>query len=357
MANLHTPRLARMRSFFKPEPPTLFYLRTPRIPVEPEFVRGLDTASFASGLSKTVNGWAAYEDKDAHIVFTGWTALQIVAACVLDEVHTELRPEPLLEALGVPLHATRVSQQIPIEFDLRGKDAQAAMAHIRQSLSFPDGFLTITGLRSRLWLLHETHTSQSPGPPSSDRAKYAVAMKVLTQPGLTTETVELTVIDNRSNKRVQSSQAVTCESLIALFRDAVQDLIGGRQLSAAKLVAARYTVHLLEIRYRYANPRDQVKVYQQLSRSHEAALSIPDLSADALHEAVRLEQSWWKDTAKFFAGAVPGYKETLTTYVKHFELIRKWLEKQRQLPFDTGAFAHSLAKSSPFEVVARSSLF
>ncbi|BGP29160.1 hypothetical protein JCM10296v2_000898 [Rhodotorula toruloides] len=355
-----TPRLTRMRSFFKRGPAPPFYLQTPQDPVDPELVRGLDVASLASGLAKMAAGWAKHEGKDAHIVFTGWTALQVIAASALEQVYPEASSEQMLETLGVPLHATRFSHAVPVSFDLRGKDASNAMAQIRRALSFerdPDGFLTNTGSRSRLWLLHELHTSQTSGSSATDRAKYAVAMEAPTRPGLPTETVQLTVIGNHGHKLVPSAQDVTCESLTALFRQAVQDLVRGRPLSAEKLVMARYAVQLLELRYRHAVSRDQAKIFQQLNRSHEAALIAQDLSPDVLNEAVKMEQSWWRDTARFFATSPPSSKEIAGLYVKHFELIREWLERHRQLPFDTDAPAHSLAKSSPFEVCARSSLF
>ncbi|KAL7344467.1 hypothetical protein BJY59DRAFT_644291 [Rhodotorula toruloides] len=354
MANLQPPRLTRMRSFFRseaPTPPTPFYLQTPRNPVDAELVRGLDVASFASGLARMVAGWAKHEYKDAHIVFTGWTALQVIAASVLEQVYQEASSGQLLETLG------------PISFDLRGEDASDAMSHIQYALSFErdhDGFPTNTGSRSRLWLLHDLYTSQKcvpSGSSASDRAKYAVAMEVPTRPGLPTATVQLTVIGNHGHKLVPSAQDVTCESLRALFRQAVQDLVRGTQLSAEKLVMARYAVQLLELRYRHAASRDQLNIYQSLSRSHEAAVRVQDLSSDVLNEAVKMEQSWWRDTTRFFATPVPPSKEIAALYVKHFELTREWLERRRQLPFDTDAPAHSLAKHSPFEVRARSSFF
>ncbi|BGO98259.1 hypothetical protein NBRC10513v2_002651 [Rhodotorula toruloides] len=363
MATLQPRPLTRMRSFFKREPAPPFYLQSPQEPVDPELVRGLDAASFASGLARMVAGWAKHEHKDAHIVFTGWTALQIIAASVLEQVYTETSPEQLLETFGVPLHATRFSHAIPISFDLRGndKDASDAMAHIRRALSFDrnhDGFPTNTGSRSRLWLVRDTHTAQNSSSSAPDRAKYAIAMEVPEHPGLPAETVKLTVIGNHGHKLVPSSKDVTCESLTALFRHAVQDLVRGQHLSAEKLVMVRYAVQLIELRYRHDSPRDQNKIYQQLSRSHGEALIVQDLSPDVLNEAVKMEQSWWTDTARFFGTTpVPSPKEIATLYAKHYELIREWLERYRQLPFDTDAPAYSLAKSSPFEVRARSSFF
>lgn len=63
--------LHRARSFFNREAAEPFYTQTPRKPISPELVRGLDVASFAAGLSHQLDSWAAHAGSDVRVIFVG----------------------------------------------------------------------------------------------------------------------------------------------------------------------------------------------------------------------------------------------------------------------------------------------
>jgi hypothetical protein len=155
-----TSTLHRMRSFFNREPAESFYRQTPRKPISPELVRGLDVASLAAGLSHQLESWAAHEGIDVRIIFVGelppvicsaapetdmrsrrkgWTSLQIIAANMLEEAVRRLSSENLLATFGLPLlllrdsHSAVRSQLIPSS--VWPRSSLTMTRHVRDSLS------------------------------------------------------------------------------------------------------------------------------------------------------------------------------------------------------------------------------